>query len=101
MHYQSVERFHFLRFIRYDNLIDVTMTLTEPQRQIISDVDSPLSVKLRFIFDFQPEGGGTWVRETVTARMPGLLHSFVVSEAKRVQQARAQILRKRLEAALQ
>lgn len=99
--YQSVERFRFLGFIRYDNHIAVTTTLTQPQRQLVSDVDSPLAVKLRFVFDFQPAdnpGNGTWVQETVTAHMPGLLRGFVVSEAQRVQQARAQILRKRLEA---
>jgi hypothetical protein len=97
--YQSVERFRFLGVIRYDNRIRVTMTLTQPQRQIISDVDSPMQVRLRFVFDLQPENGGTQVRETVTAQMPSPLRGFVVSEAQRVQRARAEILKTRLEAA--
>jgi hypothetical protein len=58
-----------------------------------------LWVKVRFVFDLQPEGSGTWIHETVTARMPGLLHGFVIQEAKSVQQARAQILKQRLEPA--
>lgn len=97
--YVSVEQFHFLGVLRYDNRIRVTTTLTEPQQQIVSDVDSPFGVKVRFVFDFESEGGGTWVRETITADMPRLLRGFVVSEAKRVQRARAQILRERLERA--
>lgn len=97
--YESVERFMFLGLIRYDNRIKVTMTLTQPERQIVSDVDSPMRVKVRFVFDLQPEGAGTQIHETVTAQMPSPLRGFVISEAKRVQQARAQILRTRLGAA--
>lgn len=94
--YLSVERFTFLGFIRYDNRIRVTTTLTQPDRQLVSDVDSPLSVKVRFVFDLQPGDSGTWLHETVTARMPGLLRGFVTQEAKSVQQARSRILNQRL-----
>lgn len=97
--YLSVETFKFLGFIRYDNRIRVTTTLTQPGVQLVSDVDSPMWVKVRFVFDLQPGDGGTWIQETVTARMPGLLRGFVIGEAKSVQQARARILNERLEPA--
>lgn len=99
MRYLSIERFKFLGFIRYDNRIHVTTTLTQPQRQIVSNVDSPLWVKVKFVFDLQPEDGGTWIHETVSAQMPGLVRGFVIQEAKAVQQARSQILKQRLERA--
>jgi len=99
MRYLSIERFRFLGFIRYDNRIRVTTTLTQPNQQLVSNVDSPLWVKVRFVFDLQPEGSGTWIHETVTAQMPGLLRGFVIQEAKSVQQTRAQILKQRLEPA--
>ena len=95
--YLSTERFNFLGFIRYDNRIRVTTTLT--QQQIVSDVDSPFWVRVNFVFDLQPEGGGTWIQETISAQMPGLLQGFVIREAKSVQLARAQILKQRLEKA--
>jgi ligand-binding SRPBCC domain-containing protein len=97
VHYVSVEAFNFLGFIHYDNHIRVAMTLTQPPRQIVSDVDSPFWVKVRFVFDLQPEGSGTWIHETVSARMPGIVRGFVIREAKAVQQARAQILKQRLD----
>ncbi len=95
--YVSVERFNFLGFIRYDNLIRVTTTLTQPPAQLISEVDSPGWVHMQFIFDLQPDAEGTWIEETVTARMPLPLRGFVVSEATRVQQALARILTTRME----
>lgn len=98
--YLSIERFNFLGFIRYDNRIRVSTTLTQPQKQLVSHVDSPLWVKMKFVFDLQPEDSGTWVQETISAQMPGVLHGFVIQEAKSVQKARAQILKQRLERAI-
>ncbi len=95
--YRSVERFHFLRVIRYDNILNVTMTLTKINQQIVSDVDSPFWTKVRFTFDLQPGDGGTWIHETISAHMPLLVKGFVVSEAKRVQVERARILKGRME----
>ncbi len=95
--YVSVEKFRFLGILHYDNHIHVTTTLTQQAQQLVSDVDSPMWVRVRFVFDLEGEGGGTWVHETVSARMPGLLRDFVVNEAKSVQQARARILKERLE----
>ncbi len=96
--YVSVERFRFLGFIPYDNHIRVTTTFTQPDVQMVSAVDSPFNVQIRFVFDLSPERDGTWVQETVSAEMPGLLRGFVVSQAQSVQRARAQILRTRMEA---
>ena len=97
IHYQAVETFHFLGFVHYPNRIKVAMILTHPDEQMINLVESIPNVRLKFIFDFQPEGSGTWVHESVTAHMPLLLRGFVVSQAKAVQHARGEILKQRLE----
>lgn len=96
--YVSVERFRFLGLIRYDNHIRVLTTFTQPERQIISDVDSPFNVQVEFTFDFLPQDKGTLVAETVKAAAPSFLMNFVVSQAKAVQLARARILKARMEA---
>jgi ligand-binding SRPBCC domain-containing protein len=95
--YESVELFRFLGFIHYRNRIRVKTTFTVPDGQIVSEVDSPFNIQVRFVFDFQPEDGGTLMRETVTASMPGLLRGFVIGQAKSVQWARARILAERME----
>lgn len=95
--YRSIERFNFLGFIRYDNKLSVTMTLAQFNRQIISDVDSPFWVKVRFTFDLQPGDGGTWIEETIRAHAPLIVKGFVLREAKRVQLERARILKERME----
>lgn len=95
--YQAVETFHFLGFIRYPNRIKVRLILTKPNRQMIHLVESIPNVRLRFVFDFEPEGSGSWVNESVTAHMLLPLRGYVVSQAKAVQQARAQILKQRME----
>ena len=95
--YRSIERFHFLGVIPYDNKLKVTMTLSQFNRQIISDVDSPFWTQVRFTFVLEPGDGGTWVTETISARMPLLVKGFVVGEAKRVQLERAHNLRQRME----
>ncbi|MEO8608727.1 MAG: SRPBCC family protein [Chloroflexota bacterium] len=97
IHYEAVETFNFLGFIHYPNRIKVAMTLTQPDRQMINLVESIPNVRVKFVFDFQAEGSGTWIHESVTAHMPLPLRSFVVSQAKAVQQARGEILKERLE----
>jgi hypothetical protein len=96
--YEAVETFHFLGFIRYPNHITVRLVLTKPNAQMVHLVQSIPNVRLRFIFDFQPADGGTWIDENVTATMPLPLRGYVVSQARSVQQSRAQILKKRMEA---
>ncbi|HEX2621020.1 MAG TPA: hypothetical protein VHL11_12755 [Phototrophicaceae bacterium] len=99
--YVSVERFHFLKWITYDNPIRVTTTFTQPDREMISEVDSRPGVHVQFIFQFDPDStgttAGTWVKETITATTPSVLLNFTVSQAKAVQQARSGILKTRLE----
>ncbi len=98
IHYVAVETFHFLGFISYPNRINVQMILARPDEQMITLVESIPNVRLKFVFDFEPEGSGTWIHETVTARMLLPLKGFVVSQAKAVQRARGDILKERLEA---
>jgi hypothetical protein len=97
LRYEAVETFHFLGFIRYPNRIKVTIVLNQPNQQMINLVESRSIVHIRFVFDFEARDGGTWLTETVTADAPALLKGFVVSQAKTVQQARAQTLKQRVE----
>ncbi|HVU13797.1 MAG TPA: SRPBCC family protein [Phototrophicaceae bacterium] len=98
-HYRSVEQFRFFGWLRYDNRLRVTMTLTRPNQQLVSDVDSPLNVHVRFTVDLEPGDGGTWLTETVSAQMPAIVRGYVVREAKWVQEERARILKARMETA--
>ena len=97
IHYEAIETFTFLGFMRYPNRIKVDVILTHPDKQMINLVEAALNVRLKFIFDFQPEGSGTWIHESVTAQMPLPLRGFVVAQAKAVQLARGEILKERLE----
>ena len=97
IHYEAVETFRFLGFMRYPNRIKVAMILARPNEQMINLVESIPNVRLKFVFDFQPDGSGTWIQEQVMAHMPLPLRSFVVSQAKTVQQARGEILKQRIE----
>ncbi len=97
--YVSNERFRFAGILTYNNPLRVTLTLTQPNVQLVSEVISTFWVNVRFVFDLQPEDGGTWITETVNAHMPWFERGFVVSEAKRVQQERARILTERMETA--
>jgi hypothetical protein len=95
--YKSVELFRFLGVFSYRNPLDVVMTLTIPNQQIVSDVQSSQNVTVRFIFDLLEQPEGTSITETITTRAPTLLSGFVVSEAKSVQQNRARVLKQRME----
>jgi hypothetical protein len=95
--YKTVETFRFLGFITYPNPLNVVMTLAHPNQQIISDVHSGMNITVRFVFDLQEQANGTTMNETIIANSPALLSSFVVSQAKAVQQHRSKVLRQRME----
>lgn len=97
--YRSIERFKFGGIFHYDNRLDVTMTLSPSKTRIIADVQSQFSVTVRFIYDLAPSEGQTQVTETITVQMPGFVRTFVVQQAKMVQQYRAQMLNSQLSAA--
>ena len=98
--YESVEALHVVNLIPYNNPIHVQTTLTEVNRQVVSHVDTRLGVNLDFVFNLEPENGGTRIHETIDFHMPRLFQSYVVSQAKAVQQARIQIFKSRLEPAI-
>ena len=95
--YQSVELFRFLGFLTYHNPLDVVMTLTTPSRQIVSEVQATQNVRVVFTFDLQPQGAATNVTETISVQSPLWAKRFVISQAKAVQQNRAQVLTSRME----
>ncbi|MEO8395673.1 MAG: SRPBCC family protein [Chloroflexota bacterium] len=95
--YDTVEALHFAGIIPYNNPIHVIATITQANRQIASEVDTRFGVKMGFLFDLEAENGGTRIRETVHATAPRLVQGYVVDQAKQVQQARAGILKSRLE----
>ncbi len=95
--YKTIESFRFLGFITYPNSLNVVTTLAHPNRQIVTDVQSGFNVRVRFIFDLKEQTDGTTITETITATVPALLSSFVVNQAKAVQQHRAKTLKQRME----
>ena len=99
--YKSIELFHFWGLLTYHNPLDVVMTLTHPNQQIVSDVQTRQNVTVHFVFDLLEQADGTSVTETITAHMPALLSGFVISQAKSVQQNRVKILKQRMESANQ
>ncbi|TCC00650.1 SRPBCC family protein [Micromonospora zingiberis] len=94
--YVAVERFRFLRLLRWDNPIRVRMVATRPNGQLVSDVRSPGRVRLRAVVDLTAEAAGTRVHEQVTATAPALLRRFVSSQARQVAAYRAAELTRRM-----
>ena len=84
----TVERFHFLKFIGYDNPIHVLLTATKPNEVLDSHVDSPGWTRVHFQTMFQPENGGTRISENVAIHTPRLLQFYVVRQAKVAQHVR-------------
>ncbi|MFV2021241.1 SRPBCC family protein [Micromonospora sp. LOL_023] len=103
LRYVAVERFRFGGLLRYDNVLHVRQTNTEPSRQLVMEVRSPARVSVRFVMEIEstalamePAVTGSTVTVTVSLTMPTILRSFVVRTAKRVQLVRARTLAERM-----
>lgn len=94
--YWSVEVFQFFRLIKYTNQLDVVMTLTVPNRQIVSEVHSGFDTRIVIEFNLQPHQNSTQVIEVISLHTPALLRSFFIRQARAVQQNRERVLRNRL-----
>ncbi|MDF2710975.1 MAG: hypothetical protein K0R62_6627 [Nonomuraea muscovyensis] len=92
--YTAVERFRFLRFLTYDNPIDVV--LHTDGRSVYGEVRSPGRVRMAYRFDVAPDGAGTRVSDRLDLTAPWLLAGFAAGQARKVQLARARILAERL-----
>nr|MDT0656764.1 SRPBCC family protein [Micromonospora sp. DSM 115978] len=106
--YLAVERFR-AGPLRWDNRIRVTMTATDPGRQLVSEVVSPGKVRLTATVDLTEcpagpsapagsDGVGTDVTETVVVHSPWPLRRFVAGQAHAVQLRRAAELAHRMTA---
>lgn len=93
--YTSVERFRFLGFLTYDNMIKVTLRSTS--RRVEGEVRSPGGVSMDYRFTLDEKDGGTDVEDilVVHARIRPLL-GYAARKAREVQLARAEILASRL-----
>ncbi|MBB5781464.1 SRPBCC family protein [Nonomuraea jabiensis] len=87
----SVERFRFFGFVKYDNLIEVTLRATG--EAVEGEVVSPGGVRLDYRFGLAADGAGTEVEDrlTVDAAVRPLLW-YAARKAREVQLARAGIL---------
>ncbi|MFF0768540.1 SRPBCC family protein [Nonomuraea wenchangensis] len=91
IHYVSVERFRFLGFLRYDNLLKVTLRPTEDA--VEGEVDSPGGIRLAYRFGLTPRDGGTEVTDELRLRAAfGPLLGYAARQARGVQLARAGVL---------
>jgi carbon monoxide dehydrogenase subunit G len=95
--YVAVERFRFGP-VRWDNPIRVTMTGVGPHEQVLSSVVSPGGVRLTSTVDLAADGTGTAVTESIELRSPWFLRRFALSQATKVQRARAAELARRMAA---
>ncbi|SEK61849.1 hypothetical protein [Nonomuraea pusilla] len=90
----SVERFRFLGFVRYDNLIEVTLRAGDAG--VEGEVDSPGGVWLGYRFALTPDGDGTEVEDVLRVRARfGPLLRYAARKAREVQLARATVLAER------
>ena len=100
VHYKAVERFRFLGFLRYDNIIDVTLIAVPDglphSAEISGEVRSPGRVRMGYRFAIDRHEAGSVVTDTLHLRTPPGLLRFAASQARAVQQARARTLTARL-----
>lgn len=96
--YSAVEAFRFLGLIPYNNRIHARMTLTRPNEEIQTEVDSPGGVRLYGRFVFEPQDGGVLVRDIIRIQMVWFLRWYVVSQAEAAQETLLTNLKYRLEA---
>ncbi|MGW0197124.1 SRPBCC family protein [Nonomuraea sp. NPDC003201] len=90
----SVERFRFLGFVQYDNLIEVTLRAS--REGVEGEVDSPGGVRLDYRFGLAAAGEGTEVEDALRVRATfGPVLRYAARKAREVQLARAQILAER------
>ncbi|NUW45761.1 SRPBCC family protein [Nonomuraea rhodomycinica] len=93
--YTAVERFRLLRFLTYDNPIDVA--LHTDGLSVYGEVRSPGRVRMAYRFGLAPDGtGGTRVRDRLDLTAPRVVAGFAAGQARKVQLARARILAERL-----
>jgi len=93
--YTSVERFRFLGFLRYDNMIKVTLRSTP--RTVEGEVRSPGGVRLDYRFTLDERDGGTDVEDLLVVHAwIGPILGYAARTARGVQLARAEILASRL-----
>ncbi|WP_336204134.1 SRPBCC family protein [Nonomuraea sp. LPB2021202275-12-8] len=87
----SVERFRFFGFLRYDNLIEVTLRPTG--EGVEGEVDSPGGVRLGYRFGLAAHGAGTRVEDVLTVHATfGPVLRYAARKAREVQLARAGVL---------
>ncbi|MEV0384995.1 SRPBCC family protein [Nonomuraea sp. NPDC050643] len=90
----SVERFRFFGFVKYDNLIEVTLRVSE--EGVEGEVVSPGGVRLAYRFGLTADGTGTEVEDVLTVRATrGPVLRYAARKAREVQLARADVLARR------
>ncbi|WP_144124502.1 SRPBCC family protein [Catellatospora sichuanensis] len=94
--YVAVERFRFLKVLRWDNLIRVRMRVVEPGRALRQSVVSPGGVRLEWTVRLTPEEDGATVDDRLEMTMAAPMRGFVTRQARGVQLHRAAELTRRM-----
>ncbi|MBE2223872.1 MAG: SRPBCC family protein [Anaerolineae bacterium] len=97
IHFFSVEQFHFLGFIPYQNKIRVKMTQIPEEHLLIQAVDSFPNITLISRTTFQPDATGTAVTETIHISTPNFVAGYVQKTADAAHDVLMQNLKTRLE----
>jgi hypothetical protein len=100
VHYAAVERFRFLRVLRHDNVIRVSLVLVGAglphSAEVSGEVRSPGGVRMSYRFAIAAEADGSLVTDTLRLHTPPGLLRFAASQARAVQASRARVLSERL-----
>ncbi|GAA1414780.1 SRPBCC family protein [Catellatospora coxensis] len=94
--YVAVERFRFLKVLRWDNLIRVRMRVLEQGAALRQSVVSPGGVRLEWTVRLTPQGDGTAVDDQMEITMAAAMRGFVTGQARGVQLHRAAELTRRM-----
>lgn len=96
--YEATEELFFFGLVKYDNHLRVTMTLADPGRIILQEVEAPLSVRLKQLLKFNLlDDGGSEVIDSIELNAPSGLLGYAVRTAKDAHESLLQELKVRME----
>ena len=101
IHYTAIERFTFLRVVKIDNPIAVTLSTASslpPTLTVSGDVVSPGWVRMRYGYAISPDPAGSALVDTLHLRAPFGLLRYARKQARAAQLYRAEELARRLAA---
>lgn len=96
--YEATEELFFFGFVKYNNHLRATMTLADPGRIILQEVDAPMNVRVKQLLKFTlMDDGGSEVIDAIEIIAPSALLSYAVRTAKEAHESLLHKLKNRME----